>query len=288
MIIWLASYPKSGNTLVRSLLSSYIFSKDGNFNFKLLRNIKQFPDNSLFKRIGVDINNQQEMYKNYINLQKSFYDEKTIRFIKTHSSFFNGAIYGQDKKEEFKFTDGHNTLGVIYIVRDPRNVVTSYSHHFQQTIKESCYRLLSHQLLGEKSKTFCTTYLGSWKHHYNSWKVFEKYNRYLLIKYEDLVYDTEKTFRKILKFIAHLGKVKFTLDKEKFNNALKTTSFDKMQKLEEKETFVEARENPNTGEKIKFFNLGVQNDWKKILDIEIKDNLEKELQNEMKELNYLK
>jgi len=288
MIIWLASYPKSGNTLVRSLLSSYIFSKDGNFNFKLLRNIKQFPDNSLFKRIGVDINNEQEMYKNYINLQKSFYDKKTIRFIKTHSCFFNGEIYGQGKKEEFKFTDGHNTLGVIYIVRDPRNVVTSYSHHFQQTIKESSDRLLSYQLLGKDSKTYCTTYLGSWKYHYNSWKVFEKYNRYLLIKYEDLVDDTEKTFLKILKFIAHLGKVKFTLDKEKFNNALKTTSFDKMQKLEEKETFVEARENSNTGEKIKFFNLGVQNDWKKILDIEIKDNLEKELQNEMKELNYLK
>ena len=167
-------------------------------------------------------------------------------------------------------------------------MVTSCSHHFQQTIKESSDRLLSYQLLGKDSKTYCTTYLGSWKYHYNSWKVFEKYNRYLLIKYEDLVDDTEKTFLKILKFIAHLGKVKFTLDKEKFNNALKTTSFDKMQKLEEKETFVEARENPNTGEKIKFFNLGVLNDWKKILGIEIKDNLEKELQNEMKELNYLK
>ena len=288
MIIWLASYPKSGNTLVRSLLSSYIFSKDGNFNFKLLRNIKQFPDNSLFKRIGVDTNNEQEMYKNYINLQKLFYDKKSIRFLKTHSCFFNGEIYGQGKKEEFKFTDGHNTLGVIYIVRDPRNVVTSHSHHFQQTIKKSSDSLLSHQFLGKESQTHCTTYVGSWKYHYNSWKVFEKYNRYLLIKYEDLVYDTEKTFLKILKFIAHLGKVKFTLDKEKFNNALKTTSFDKMQKLEEKETFVEARENSNTGEKIKFFNLGVQNDWKKILDIEIKDNLEKELQNEMKELNYLK
>ena len=280
MIIWLASYPKSGNTLARSLLSSYIFSKDGNFNFELLKNIKQFPDNSLFKQIGVDTNNEEEMYKNYINSQKVFYDEKSIRFIKTHSCFVN--------KEGFRFTDGHNTLGVIYIVRDPRNVVTSHSHHFQQTIKESSNRLLSYQLLGKDSKTYCTTYLGSWKYHYNSWKVFEKYNRYLLIKYEDLVDDTEKTFLKILKFIAHLGKVKFTLDKEKFNNALKTTSFDNMQKLEEKETFVEVKENPITDEKIKFFNLGVKNDWKKLLDIKIKDNLEKQLEDEMKELNYLK
>ena len=41
MIIWLASYPKSGNTLVRSLLTSYFFSKDGIFNQSLLKNIDQ-------------------------------------------------------------------------------------------------------------------------------------------------------------------------------------------------------------------------------------------------------
>ena len=40
MILWLASYPKSGNTWLRSLLSAYLFSSDGNFNFKLLNNIK--------------------------------------------------------------------------------------------------------------------------------------------------------------------------------------------------------------------------------------------------------
>ena len=48
MFIWLASYPKSGNTLVRSLLSSYFFSKDGIFNFELIKNIKQFPLTELF------------------------------------------------------------------------------------------------------------------------------------------------------------------------------------------------------------------------------------------------
>ena len=59
MIVWLASYPKSGNTFVRSLLSSYIFSNDGSFNFELIKNIKQFPDNSLFNQIGVDTNNEE-------------------------------------------------------------------------------------------------------------------------------------------------------------------------------------------------------------------------------------
>ena len=282
MIIWLASYPKSGNTYVRSLLSSYIFSKDGNFNFELIKNIKQFPDNSLFKQIGVDINNEDEMYKNYINSQKVFNkeEEKSIRFLKTHSCFVN--------TENFRFTDRYNTLGVIYIVRDPRNIITSFSHHFQQTPEKSLETLLSHQYLGKTSTRHCTTYVGSWKSHYNSWKVYEKFNRYCLIKYEDLVNDTEKTFLKILKFIAHLGRVKFTYDKVKFNNTLKTTDFKNMQRMEEKETFAEAKENIKTGEKIKFFNLGIKNDWKKLLDKKIKENLEKEFENEMKELSYLK
>lgn len=279
MIVWLASYPKSGNTMVRSLLSSYIFSKDGNFNFNLLKNIKQFPDNSLFNQIGVDTNNEEEMYKNYINAQKVFNNEKSIRFLKTHAAFVN--------HKNFRFTDGNNTLGVIYIVRDPRNIVTSHAHHFQKNVNQSFKDLLAPQYLGKDSKKDCTTWIGSWKYHYISWKIFEKYNRYLLIKYEDLIFDTEKTFLKILKFISHLSKVRFTLDKEKFDNTLKTTTFEKMQKLEIDENFDEAKKDNKTGEKIKFFNLGKKNDFKKLLDLKIKDNLEKELLSEMKELNYL-
>ena len=44
MIIWLASYPKSGNTWVRSFLSHYIYGNKGAFEFKLLNNIKKFPE----------------------------------------------------------------------------------------------------------------------------------------------------------------------------------------------------------------------------------------------------
>ncbi len=43
MIIWIASYPKSGNTWVRSIISSLIYSNDGNFDFDLLKKIQQFP-----------------------------------------------------------------------------------------------------------------------------------------------------------------------------------------------------------------------------------------------------
>ena len=58
MIIWLASYPKSGNTLLRAMLSAYLFSENGNFDFKLLNNIKQFPSKHYFEDLGIDIKNR--------------------------------------------------------------------------------------------------------------------------------------------------------------------------------------------------------------------------------------
>ena len=60
MIIWLASYPKSGNTLIRSMLAAYFFSTDGKFSFELLDNINQFPDNSVLTKLGVDVSNEKE------------------------------------------------------------------------------------------------------------------------------------------------------------------------------------------------------------------------------------
>ena len=70
MIIWLASYPKSGNTILRALLVSYLFTNDGIFNFELLKNIQQFPDTSLFKNQGIDVSNDEEVLKNYIKVQE--------------------------------------------------------------------------------------------------------------------------------------------------------------------------------------------------------------------------
>ena len=66
MFVWLASYPKSGNTLVRSMLAAYFFSNDGVYNFDLIKNIKQFPVNALFERMGIDTKNEEEVIKNYI------------------------------------------------------------------------------------------------------------------------------------------------------------------------------------------------------------------------------
>ena len=127
MIFWLASYPKSGNTLLRSLLASYFYSEDGFFNFELLKNIPYFPSHNFYKNLNIDIKDDLEVIKNYINAQKIFIqNKKRIFFLKTHSSLL--------RANNHSFTNLQTSLGAIYVVRDPRKVVVSYANHFQMNI----------------------------------------------------------------------------------------------------------------------------------------------------------
>ena len=284
MFVWLASYPKSGNTLVRSLLASYFFSRDGIYNFSLIKNIKQFPSIKLFEDLGVDIKNENEVIANYIRVQQSFNKKESTQFLKTHSYLFN--------IKNNAFTDLNNSLGVIYIVRDPRNIVTSFANHNSISVNESSELLINSWFNEGNLNSFSNAertnvYRGTWASNYKSWKSFKSQGKYLLVKYEDLINKKEEVLLKMLKFIYKLNKKNFNVDKVKFKNAIDTTSFERMKALEKEGKFFESTINKKTGKKVPFFNLGTKNDWKKMLDPKIIEKIENAFKEEMKELGYL-
>jgi len=278
MILWIASYPKNGNTFLRALLSAYFFSKTGDFNFDLLQNIKGFPDNGLFKKLGIDINDQNKVLENYIYVQQKINEtnKKKIRFIKTHSVLqdING----------YKFTDLSNTLGVIYVVRDPRNVVVSFANHYQISIQEAVNNLIEFKTLSGKQNTII--HIGSWSSHYNSWKNLNNFGRYLVIKYEDLVSDTKQTFLKILKFISIISKAKLTIDNNKLNLVLKTTTFEVLKKLEQNVGFREASKD-KYNKTVTFFKYGSKNNWRQYLKDDQETLIINSFYKEMTELKYI-
>ena len=279
MIIWLASYPKSGNTLLRSILSSYFYSEDGIFNFKNLEKISQFPQTSHLMSIGVDVNNEEEVFKNFINAQNFINQEREkVKFFKTHSSLC--------KMYDSNFTDLKNTLGSIYIVRDPRNVVTSLAHHYGLSVDQATNVMIDKDRLMDKTVKNCRVFLGSWGFNYNSWKNLQNQKKYLLVKYEDLLKKKKTILLKIFKYLDSLG-LKSSLDMIKLNKVIKTTEFESMKKKEENETFYEAVIDNNTGKRKNFFNLGPQNNWRKLLDKKNVDKIEISFEKEMVELGYL-
>lgn len=279
MIIWLASYPKSGSTFLRSLISSYVYSENGTFDFKLLKNIKQFPTNEFFENLGIDVGNKNQVSKNYINAQIEINKKSRITFLKTHSSFckmFN----------RYNFTDLQNTLGVIYIVRDPRNVATSFAHHNSKSVKDTVDIMINSLATGNEANQV-ETYLGSWNFNYNSWKVFKSSNIYHLLKYEDLIFNTKNSFKQVLNFINNNLKFPISIDDRKVEKVIDETKFSKMRDLEKKVGFDEAKINDNTGKVVPFFNLGPKNNWKKNLDVDLSSKIEEAFKEEMIELKYL-
>ena len=283
MIIWLASYPKSGNTWVRSFISSILFTKDGDVDLSKLKNISQFPLRSQFTNYIDDLQDVKKVYQNWSNVQNYMNLDNKIKFLKTH--------HVNCKIENFEFTDDNNSLGVIYIVRDPRNVACSVKNHFSlenyDEVKKFLFR--EHNWLGiitdKKIKPLdnkIPTLISSWKTNYLSWK--NKTKNYLLIKYENLLENPYLEFGKISKYLENHLNVKF--DEKKIKKAIETCSFRNLQQLETDGKFKEQTVDKQN-KSVKFFHLGPKNDWKKILDKNISREIENKFKAEMEELGYL-
>ena len=127
------------------------------------------------------------------------------------------------------------------------------------------------------------TLISSWKTNYNSWKNTRE--NLLIVKYEDLVSNPKSEFGKIVNYLEQILKLNF--DKKKIENALSTTSFETLKKKEINEGFIEgAKDKAGKGNK-RFFNLGPDNNWEKLVNKNIVIEIEKKFQLEMKELGYL-
>jgi hypothetical protein len=76
-------------------------------------------------------------------------------------------------------------------------------------------------------------------------------------------------------------------NEEKISNALKTTNFDNLRRIEKEENFEESITSTKTNKKVKFFNLGKDNDWRRLLDKSTILKIEEKFKKEMNELNYI-
>tara|TARA_Y100001970_G_scaffold141596_1_gene174250 strand:+ start:789 stop:1634 length:846 start_codon:yes stop_codon:yes gene_type:complete len=278
MIIWIASYPKSGNTYLRSFLASYYYSDDGKFEFEQLSQIRQFPNIKFSKS---KMYTPEDASKNWIINQNAFFNKENFYLVKTHNCLY--------PFKENQFTSINETLAAIYIVRDPRNVITSLTHHYSLDYKKAFNHMINEQAtLLETSfdKDFSNfTFLNSWSNHFKSWKENSMFE-VLFIKYEDLEINKEETFKKIILFINKFKKEDSDFNHKKFLNSIKSTNFANLKNKEINEGFEESVRSLKTGKKINFFNLGFNNRWHKILPSDIKDLINKKFQKEIKELEY--
>ena len=288
-IIWVTSYPKSGNTWLRSILSSLFFSEDGRFDFKLLQHIKHFdrPENySFVKEINKDdyenLSKIKVISKYRIQAQEKLKTEKEFIFFKTHSA--NASLNSN------QYTNEKNSLALIYIVRDPRDIVISYSKYQNISVDRATEKITNKAIIensgfknDNKFPSLITDKLpyimSSWDINYNSWNSLEVPR--LFIRYEDLLNNPVSILNKIIIFFKNNTKIETTNLNKKIDNIIKTTNFQFLKNQEQKYGFKEATTNSD------FFRKGINNQWSEILTKKQIEKIENNFKLLMTKLNYI-
>lgn len=289
-IFFISSYPKSGNTLMRLIITSLFFTQDGKVDFENLKYIGQL-ENKIFlefiKKVNekdfLGLNNLSTLYKYHVKIKEksNLNFKEDFTFFKSHNimNSFNGHEYVNENQ----------IRGIIYLVRDPRDIVLSWKNFDKTSISNSVDLITNENSSITWNDHINSTLparikpkvlISSWKNHVNS-IMMKKYTMpVLIIKFEDLITNKAFILEKILNFFESNFKIKILNNKEKIKNILETSNFNKLKEAENISNFKESNDS-------KFFNKGKVGNWKNNLDNHYLEKIEKNLKKEMKIFNYI-
>ena len=251
-IVWLASYPKSGNTWLRAFLANLIANRPTPVPLAELPNYgKLEADPELYSQIagrpstGMNFDELCAL-RPQVHAAIAAAAPRTV-FVKTHS--MAGAHDG------VPLLTPQVSAGAICVVRNPLDVAISMAHHFAISLDDAIDYLGDERAASENSTLFVSEFLGSWSAHAKSWADLEG-PRILVLRYEDLIEKPAKYFGKVAKLIG-------VEDRARIERAIAHASFASLAGMERRDGFVEV---PIKGQR--FFRAGRINQWRETLNRE--------------------
>lgn len=272
--VWLASYPKSGNTWVRALLTA------------LLEEEGELDINRLGHGPIASARGQIERYTGLISSDLTEPEIATLR------PLADRALDEQLKESHYRkihdalFSDvggapivaPEATLGAVYIVRDPRDVAISFAHHSGRTLEWAVGRL------GDDQSVFMKTakdihpqvrqHLGTWSNHVRGWTEQALFP-VIVVRYEDLHADPARELRRI----AQMGQLESTADA--VARAVEAATFERLREQERRDGFRE-----RAGVERHFFRRGIPGAWRDELPLELAEKIEHDHSEVMQQLGY--
>lgn len=245
-LIWLASFPKSGNTWTRAFLGNYL-AQDGvrltinQLNAFTTGDVRQdFWDTAWGAPYqGQSIETGLKLRSKVLRLIAN--SKPHLHFAKTHSRI--ERIDGND------LITSEVTAAAIYIVRNPFEVALSYSRHISASVSEAIEKMCDPKAVNA-SPTQIFEMIGRWDHHVHSWETAEGLPLFFM-RYEDMVADAERTFRALLNYL------NIPINDGKLRRAIRASSFKELQKQERKDGFGERPERMQ-----QFFVSGKSGGWR--------------------------
>jgi len=253
-IVWLASFPKSGNTWLRLLLANYLdqYSSDGvavnELNFG-----RQASSRVIFDEWSVI--ESSDLTTDEANLQwPDVYralaaNSSDLVFLKTHQAW----VKNQASEPVFP---ADVTAAVLYIVRDPLDVAASMAPHMNISLRRAVGFMCDNAFvlggIGIAGGGRFPERVLSWSSHVRSW--LDSGLPLVLIRYEDLKTDTEGVFARVM------AALESSPDPERIQRAVEHTAFERLQQQERRSGFAERR-----SERGLFFRGGRIGDGRRVL-----------------------
>ena len=233
-LVWLASFPKSGNTWLRLFIANYLMNAQEPFpiNKAHLLTFGDMMGAPYEKLAGKPLAELDDAMVDALRprVHRALAAQKAdIMLVKTHQ-----AVIPRGKAWT---VTPEVTKASIYVIRNPLDVAVSYAHHYGREPSEIIEALDSrwHKLPSDK-KTIVTQYLGRWSDHVLSW-VDDPVLAPLVLRYEDMKREPRREFAKAIR---HLG---LDIDDERLDRAIRFSSFDELSRQEKDTGFIERSKN---------------------------------------------
>lgn len=275
-IIWLASYPKSGNTWFRIFLANLFSCSNQPTNINELQETSIASNRQMFDEVA-GIASSDLTPQEIESLRPSVYDklaENSVQpiFLKIHDAF----IYTAEKRP---LISENASFKALYFIRNPLDIAVSFKHHLAVSYEKSV------QILNDENYAFCSKNnrlhnqleqkILSWSGHVKSW-THQTVLPIFVLRYEDMLADTHFYFHKALEFLD----LKFN-DKI-IRKSIEYSDFKELQKQEKEKGFKE-----KAPEAELFFRSGYCGTWQKELSRSLVKKVISEHFEIMKLFNYI-
>ena len=273
-IVWLASYPKSGNTWARAFLHNYIAEPQSPYSINSLTDLSASEANALFYQpydprppSAWSIAETQRMRPRvHRDLTRLHGD---LVFIKTHNACL--AVH------DIPLCTPEVTQAAVYILRDPRDVAVSYSAYTGQSLDSIIVFMNKDQAANRASDERVFELLGSWSLHVNSW-TRQDGRRLLILRYEDLLREPLEHFGRLIAFLGGGPPAA-----ERLQRAVEFSGFDVLASQESALGY--AAHAP--GAAAPFFRAGRAGQWREALTSAQRARIEADHQPMMRKFGYL-